>query len=255
MPRSFAPTGPIHSRPTPAGWGLGPALALTIALLPLLPALAADLPAGFVRLRDVDPSIRQDMRYAGSMNFLGRPAAGYEAPECILTEQAAQALSEVQQAATQRGVTLVVFDCYRPVRAVEDFVRWVKEGGPPEPRWHPKIKRSQLIAKGYIGAKSNHSRGSTVDLALAPLQGPAATDDACGSQGTNTLEFGGGFDCFDEKSRTAAPGISTAAAINRKQLVAWMKEGGFRNYAGEWWHFTLRDEPFEKRFDFPVDSK
>lgn len=232
------------------------ALSALASLLTPLPAPAADLPAGFVRLKDVDPTIRQDMRYAGSLNFMGRPAEGYSAAECILTQPAASALAGVQKAMSDYGVTLVVFDCYRPERAVADFVRWTKRGGPPDPRWHPKVKRGDLIAEGYIAGRSAHSRGSTVDLALAPLAGPVAADPDCGAGGTNALDFGTGFDCFDPRSRTANPDLPTAAAINRRKLVAVMQDFGFRNYSREWWHFTLSDEPYKtRRFDFPIEPK
>lgn len=228
--------------------------AAIIALIPL-PVLAADLPAGFVRLRDADPTIRQDMRYAGSLNFMGRPAKGYGAAECILTRQAAKALSQAQKAAKADGLTLLVFDCYRPIRAVDDFVGWVKEGGSPDRRWHPNDKRGDLIARGYIGAKSSHSRGSTVDLALAPVDGTGAPDPDCGADKAGTIDFGGGFDCFDPKSATAFGALSPEALANRKRLVAMMQAAGFVNYKREWWHFTLKNEPFKKRFDFPIESR
>lgn len=228
------------------------------ALLPLasLPALAADLPAGFVYLSEADASIRQDVRYAGRYNFLGRAAKAYDAPQCILTEQAAAALSAAQSKLAGQNLTLVVFDCYRPVSAVQDFVAWTTQGRGTDPRWHPKVKRSQLIAKGYIGRRSAHSRGSTVDVALAPLdRALAAPDPECGAAGTATIDFGTGFDCFDPKTRTAAKGLSAQAESNREKLVALMLAAGFRNYAGEWWHFTLREEPFQnKSFDFPVTA-
>jgi D-alanyl-D-alanine dipeptidase len=194
------------------------------------------------------------MRYAGSLNFMGRPAKGYEAAECILTGKAAKALAEVQKAVKDEGLTLVVFDCYRPIRAVDDFVAWTKERGPANPQWHPTVKRSALIAQGYIGAKSSHSRGSTVDLALAPLEGPGAPDPDCGAQKTGILDFGAGFDCFDPKSTTAFSPLSPEATANRGRLVAAMTAAGFVNYKREWWHFTLKDEPFEQRFDFPIES-
>jgi D-alanyl-D-alanine dipeptidase len=213
-----------------------------------------------VRLADIDPTIRQDMRYAGSANFLGRPARGYEAPVCILTERAARALSKVQQHVASEGLTLVVFDCYRPVQAVDDFVAWTRQGGPTDPRWYPKVKRSDLIAEGYIGERSSHSRGSTVDVALGHIDVHAATslpDPDCGAEKSGTLEFGTGFDCFDKRSYTAHSPLPDGAVANRQKLVAAMRRAGFRNYSHEWWHFTLENEPYNtKRFDFPVtDAK
>ncbi|WP_281407739.1 M15 family metallopeptidase [Mesorhizobium sp. B2-3-15] len=114
-----------------------------------LPAPADPLPAGFVRLAEVAPSIRQDIRYANADNFLHRKVNGYDAPVCILTREAAEALSRVQRAIATRGLTLVVFDCYRPARAVADMGEWTAAGG-PDPQWYPKVKRGDLIAKGYV---------------------------------------------------------------------------------------------------------
>ena len=226
---------------------------LAIAIPP--PTHAAPLPAGFVRLADVDPSIRQDIRYAGLENFLHRKAEGYDGPVCILTAQAAKALSRVQQAMTEKGLTLVVFDCYRPAQAVADMGKWTREGGPPDPQWYPTVKRGDLIAEGYVGELSSHSRGSTVDLAIATLEKTSPARPACGAPDGDTLDFGTGFDCFDPKSQTASALIGAEAASNRKLLLAAMHAAGFRNYAREWWHFTLAKEPFPKqRFDFPVTA-
>jgi D-alanyl-D-alanine dipeptidase len=229
--------------------------AILATLLATLPASADPLPAGFVRMADVDPTIRQDIRYAGLENFLHRKADGYDAPVCILTSQAAQALSGVQKALAADGLTLVVFDCYRPTRAVADMGKWTREGGPPDPQWYPLVKRGDLIAKGYIGELSTHSRGSTVDVAIARSDGKSTSSAACGAAGAGTLDFGTGFDCFDPASETAHRPLSVDAAANRKKLLDAMRAGGFKNYAREWWHYTLANEPFPKqRFDFPVTA-
>ncbi|MGE0503490.1 MAG: M15 family metallopeptidase [Rhizobiaceae bacterium] len=227
-------------------------LAAIAVLFVTAPAIAGDLPAGFVRLADIDATIRQDMRYAGSLNFLGRPAAGYEAPACILTEEAASALSRVQARLAAESLTLVVFDCYRPQRAVDDFMAWVRGGKGFDARWHPRVSRQRLRAEGYIAGRSGHSRGSTVDLAIAGLGRAAPSDPTCGAMGAATLDFGTGFDCFDDESRTASKAIPAAARDNRRLLVETMRAEGFVNYSREWWHFTLADEPQRKRFDFPV---
>ncbi|WP_292332862.1 M15 family metallopeptidase [Mesorhizobium sp.] len=234
---------------------LGVALAAALALLSATPtpALADPLPPGFVRLADVDPTIRQDIRYAGRENFLRRKVDGYDAPVCVLTTQAAKALSSVQKVVAARSLTLVVFDCYRPARAVADMVRWTREAGPPDPQWYPTVRRGDLIAKGYIGELSSHSRGSTLDLAIADAT--SAVHPACGAPDGDTLDFGTGFDCFDPMSETAHRPLPAEAAANRKMLLAAMHAAGFRNYAREWWHFTLAKEPFPKqRFDFPVTA-
>ena len=229
------------------------------ALLPavaVFPVFANPLPAGFVRLADVDPTIRQDIRYAGLENFLHRKANGYDAPVCILTKEAAKALSGVQIALTAKGLTLVVFDCYRPARAVADMGAWTRQGGPPDPQWYPKVKRGDLIANGYVGELSSHSRGSTVDLAIAEMDKSNQAYPGCGAPDTGTLDFGTGFDCFDPASETAHHPLPAEAAANRNMLVSAMRAAGFRNYAREWWHFTLAEEPFPKqRFDFPVTAE
>ncbi|TPN43599.1 M15 family metallopeptidase [Mesorhizobium sp. B1-1-9] len=231
------------------------AATILVATIPL-PTFANPLPAGFVRLADVDPTIRQDIRYAGLENFLHRKASGYEAPVCILTEQAANALSGVQKAIAAKGLTLVVFDCYRPARAVANMGEWTRQGGPPDPQWYPKVKRSDLIAKGYVGELSSHSRGSTLDVAIARTDGPPASKPTCGAIDAVTLDFGTGFDCFDPSSETAHRPLGREAAANRKLLVDAMRAGGFKNYAREWWHFTLANEPFRiRRFDFPVSAR
>ncbi|AZO13179.1 D-alanyl-D-alanine dipeptidase [Mesorhizobium sp. M3A.F.Ca.ET.174.01.1.1] len=234
-----------------------PWLVVFLATLALFsPASADPLPSGFVRLADVDATIRQDIRYAGADNFLRRKVDGYEAPVCILTEQAARALSNVQKAIAAKGLTLVVFDCYRPARAVADMVRWTMQGGPPDPQWYLNVDRGDLIAKGYVGELSSHSRGSTVDLAIAEKKGNGTIHPTCGAPDAGTLDFGTGFDCFDPASETARRPLPIVAAANRKILLSAMRAAGFRNYAREWWHFTLAPEPFPKqRFDFPVTAQ
>jgi D-alanyl-D-alanine dipeptidase len=226
-------------------------LALTF-IATAVPAIAGDLPEGFVRLSDVDATIRQDMRYAGSLNFLGRPAKGYEAAACILTEEAASALKRVQSSLAGDNLTLVVFDCYRPQSAVDDFMAWVGSGKGTDARWHPDVSRERLRAEGYIAGRSGHSRGSTVDLAIAPLDTLGPPNPTCGTTGVETLDFGTGYDCFDTKSETASKAVSSYARENRRLLVDSMRAEGFVNYSREWWHFTLADEPQKKRFDFPV---
>ncbi|MGE0281829.1 MAG: M15 family metallopeptidase [Rhizobiaceae bacterium] len=225
-----------------------------ISLAAAQSSIAADLPRGFIYLSKIAPDIQQHMAYAGPDNFFGRPARGYEAPACILTEKAAKALSRAQRVFTPKNLSLVVLDCYRPESAVRDFASWVDAGGNIDPLWSPKTPRNQLIKQGYIGRRSAHSRGSTVDIAIVSNADPTTwTKPTCGIAMPNTLDFGSGFDCFDAISRTTYRPLSEAAIANRKLLLDTMKAAGFRNYAGEWWHFTLMGEPFpKKRFDFPI---
>ena len=190
---------------------------------------AGGLPPGFVRLADIAPSVKQDLRYAGSDNFTGRPVPGYGAAQCWLRREAAEALAQVQAAAAKDGLSLVVYDCYRPQRATDAFVAWA---GDPKDQiakaaYYPEVEKSRLFAQGYIGAKSAHSLGTTVDLALQSADGAR-------------LDFGTPFDLFSPRSATHAAGTPPAAARNRSELVKRMAAAGFENYKNEWWHFTLK---------------
>ena len=129
----------------------------------MLPAAAwagSGLPKGFVYLRDIDPTIVQDIRYAGSHNFVGRPIRGYRAAECILSEPAANALATVQRKLTEKQLSLIVWDCYRPKRAVDDFVRWSKDPAHSEMKaeFYPRTDKDKLFALGYLAKRSAHSR-------------------------------------------------------------------------------------------------
>ncbi len=225
------------------------------------------LPPFFTYLRAVDDTILQEMRYFGVHNFLGRKVRGYEAAECILTKRAALALKSVQQRLVKRGLSLKVYDCYRPVRAVKDFVKWSQNNDQKtKPEFYPTLPKRRLFALGYIARRSAHSRGSTVDLAIVPLPPEQQPDFSFDKQracfesyekrfGDNSLDFGTGFDCFHELSHTRNPNIGEIARRNRQLLVSEMARAGFVNYSKEWWHFTLRDEPYRKKhFDFPITA-
>jgi zinc D-Ala-D-Ala dipeptidase len=212
-----------------------------VAVFGVQAALAQDRPADFVDAATVVPGLIVEMRYAGSHNFVGRPIDGYQAPHCLLTHQAAAALAEVARDLAPRYV-IKVFDCYRPTRAVANFVRWARDlhdvAGKPE--FYPDVDKRTLFRDGYIAAYSGHSRGATVDLTLALPDG-------------KELDMGTPFDFFSPRSWTADPSISPAAHANRILLATAMRRGGFRPYDREWWHFTLRAEPFPQTyFDFPV---
>jgi D-alanyl-D-alanine dipeptidase len=205
-------------------------------------ALAQERPAAFVDAATVVPGLVLDMRYAGSHNFVGRPIDGYVAPHCLLTQPAAAALAEVARDLEPRGLVIKAFDCYRPVRAVENFMHWARDltdtAGKVE--FYPDVDKRTLFRDGYIASHSGHSRGSTIDLTLARADG-------------RELAMGTPFDFFSSKSWTADPTIGAEQHANRMVLAAAMHRRGFRGYDKEWWHFTLRDEPFpETYFDFPV---
>ncbi|MCP2256356.1 D-alanyl-D-alanine dipeptidase [Streptoalloteichus tenebrarius] len=235
------------------------------------PAVADEkAPPGFVALRDVDPTIRQEIRYAGLHNFVGRPVRGYQEPTCLLTRQAALALREAQRMLLRQGYTLKVYDCFRPQRAVNDFVAWAKRvrDDRMKAEFYPEVDKSRLFEDGYIAEKSGHSRGSTVDLTVVRLpvrpQRPYVPGERLrpcfapvGERfPDNSVDMGTGFDCFDTRAHTDDPRVSATARENRQRLRAAMESAGFTNYPLEWWHYTLRDEPFpDTYFDFPVTRR
>ena len=241
-----------------------------LALLALTgPAAAAErLPTGFVYLRDVDPSIAQDMRYAGSDNFTGHPLPGYDAPECVLRRAVAQALAQVQADLARENLSLKVYDCYRPTRAVRAFMRWANDGArdAPTKRFFPALEKHMLFASGYIAAHSAHSTGSAVDLTLiarpaapAPPFDPHAAYGPCtGPEAErapdNSLDMGTGFDCFDERSHTSSGANTPAQKRWRALLVAAMRARGFHNYFREWWHFSFGPRG-EQSYDFPIEGR
>lgn len=207
---------------------------------------APQKPAGFVDARAMIPGLVVEMRYAGKENFVGRPIDGYEAPVCLLTRQAAAALTQVQQQLSASDLGLKVFDCYRPARAVADFARWARDPQDQARKadYYPNIDKSQLFALGYIAERSGHSRGSTLDVTLVNLATKAEID------------MGSGYDLFDTRSWPTDQTVSPAQRDNRTKLQAVMTAHGFRPLAEEWWHFTLNAEPHpETYFDFPVQPR
>lgn len=223
---------------------------------------------GFVYLSDTDPSIVQDMRYAGSHNFVGRPINGYASGDCILTSVAAQALKQVQAGLAPKGLSLIVWDCYRPERAVQDFMNWTQTPDQPmKGEFFPRVDKSRLFALGYLAKRSRHSRGSTVDLAIVPTALKAAPQYQKGTRQSpcfapkgerfedGTLDFGTGQDCLDVTSSFSNTEVGKVARDNRSLLRDAMISAGFQPYEKEWWHFELKNEPFKTEFDFPVIAK
>ena len=203
---------------------------------------AQERPAGFVDAATVVPGLIVEMRYAGAHNFVGRPIDGYEAPRCLLTKAATNALAGVAKDVAAYGLVIKVFDCYRPTRAVANFVRWARDlndtAGKAE--FYPDVDKRTLFRDGYIASQSGHSRGSTIDMTLAHADG-------------RELDMGTPFDFFSTKSWPNSAGVSHDAMVNRGELRTAMQHNGFRPYDREWWHFTLRGEPFpDTYFDFPV---
>ncbi len=237
------------------------------AILAPMPAGAMEMPKDFVYLSDIDPTIEQDMRYAGADNFTGQPVPGYDAPECVLVRQAAEALKAVQADVKAKGLRLKVYDCYRPAQAVAAFVAWAKAPDDPDSKavHYPDLAKTELFPQGYIAAVSGHSHGATMDLTLVPLDAhptsPAPREQALGAcsappddrEADNSIDMGTGFDCFDVKANTETAGLTPEEQENRKSLVEAMDRHGFKNYDKEWWHYTLENEPYpDTVFDFPI---
>jgi D-alanyl-D-alanine dipeptidase len=200
--------------------------------------------AGMVDVASLAPGIRFDMRYAASDNFIGAPVRGYEAPRCYLLRPVAEALARVQASIAAHGQSLVVFDCYRPVRAVRHFVAWSRDLGDQrtKPEYYPRLDKTTLLGD-YIAETSGHSRGATVDLGLM-----TCTDSHC-----REVDMGTPFDLFDSRANTASREITPMQQANRRKLFEAMRAAGFVNYPMEWWHYTFQPEPTpETAYDFPV---
>lgn len=202
------------------------------------------LPADFVYLNEIDATIIQEVRYFSHDNFIGRPIKGYEAGQCILTKKAAVALSAVQKRLLPQNLSLKVFDCYRPQTAVNDFIDWSKDETDQKMKkqYYPHVNKVDMFKLGYLAEKSGHSRGSTADLTIVYLSGNKPE-----------MDMGTHFDFMDELSHTLNPNVHGEKRNNRLFLRGMMEEAGFEPYELEWWHFTLKDEPFpDTYFDFPV---
>jgi D-alanyl-D-alanine dipeptidase len=198
---------------------------------------------GFVFLDEVLTGIRWDAKYATWDNFTGTPVAGYEVNRVAGSHALADALVDAKARAASHGFGLLLWDAYRPQRAVDRFLEWSgqPDDGRTKPRFYPNIERAEMFTRGYVARRSGHSRGSAVDLTLYRLENGELTD------------MGGGHDLMDERSHHGAPDVSPVVACNRRMLCAVMERSGFVRYEREWWHYVLRDEPYpDTYFDFPI---
>ncbi|MGD9695441.1 MAG: D-Ala-D-Ala dipeptidase VanX [Thermoleophilia bacterium] len=197
----------------------------------------------FAFVDELVAGVRWDAKYATWDNFTGRPVDGYLANRIVGTRAMCAALERARDEAATRGLGLLLWDGYRPQRAVDCFLRWARqpEDGRTKLRHYPNIDRAQMFERGYVAARSGHTRGSTVDLTLYHL--------ASGE----LVPMGGGYDLMDAVSHHGARGITRAEAGNRRCLRSLMEACGFRPYEREWWHYTLRGEPYpDSYFDFTI---
>jgi len=240
---------------------------LVVALIPEV-ARAQALPGGFVYLRDVDPSILQDIRYATSNNFVGKVLSGYEAGECVVKRDVALRLKAVQQELAKQKLSLKMFDCYRPARASMDMVRWSRDGKETasQRRYNPALAKADLFRLGYIAAYSGHSTGAALDLTLVDLTADnsasfdpkkayadcTAPVEARAPEGS--IDMGTGYDCSDLKANTRSSAITAEQRKWRNTLVTAMRSQGFVNYFREWWHFSLPGAGGQA-YDFPIKRR
>ena len=199
---------------------------------------------GFVALAEACPDVLQEIRYFTTFNFVGRRIPGYTRPVAYLTRTAADSLQAVSRELMQMGYRLKVFDAYRPQQAVEYFIRWARDLDDQlmKPYFYPDCPKSELFRRGYLAHKSGHSRGSTVDVTLYDMQQQRDVD------------MGSTYDLLGEPSHFAYTQGLTPEQIRHRQLLRQvMSRHGFRPIACEWWHFTLRGEPYPNTyFDFEV---
>jgi len=219
---------------------------LTILLIFILVQglFGKDLPEGFVYINEFIPNAVIDLRYSTNHNFIGKPIDGYKSQKCIISKKAAIALEEVEKELAEYGFGIKIFDSYRPQRAVDHFVRWAKvlDDTLTKSEFYPTVDKKDLFKKGFIASKSSHTRGSTVDLTIINLKDG------------KKLDMGSNFDYFGKLSWVINSNITTEQQAHRALLQIIMKKNGFKNYSKEWWHFTLKNEPFPKTyFDFPVE--
>ncbi|AJM77022.1 D-Ala-D-Ala dipeptidase VanX [Rathayibacter toxicus] len=197
----------------------------------------------FAFVDEIVPGIRWDAKYATWDNFTGKPVDGYDVNRILGTTALCLALRNTQEMAISRGLGLVLWDGYRPQRAVDNFLRWSEqpEDGKKKKRHYPRIDRRAMFELGYVASRSGHSRGSTVDLTV--------DDRATGL----LVPMGGDHDLMDEVSHHGAAGIEEHLAENRLRLRTLMEDCGFIAYECEWWHYTLADEPYpDTYFNFPI---
>ncbi len=221
------------------------------------PTLNTDDASGFVVITDVVPDAILEIRYYSTYNFIGTRIDGYQEPTALLTRQAADSLKAVSDELVAMGYRLKIYDAYRPQMAVDHFVRWGEDLNDTlmKQYFYPNLDKAVLFDQGYIARRSGHSRGSTVDLTLFDMNTEKEVD------------MGGTFDWFgieshpdfggnpNTKEYNGNVGITAEQFQNRMILRTVMLKHGFKPYDEEWWHFTLKGEPYpDTYFTFPVTT-
>lgn len=199
---------------------------------------------GFVQIHEVMPNVIYDIRYYSSDNFVGARVDGYLKPTAYISQEAATALKKVQDKLNEEGLGLKVFDAYRPQKAVDHFVRWGKlvNDTLTKRKYYPDIDKARVFELGYVAKRSGHTRGSTIDLTIINLETK------------KELDMGSPWDFFGPISHHDTDMVSAFHTDNRNKLRSLMLQYGFKEYTNEWWHYTLRDEPYpDTYFDFYVE--
>lgn len=205
------------------------------------PRHAEFLPEGFCYVDEVAPEVLADLKYAGNDNFVGRPIDGYLGKRLILRRDAAMALRRAADLLRARGYGLLVWDAYRPLRAMSDFRAWSRTpDDSSRAEFYPRITKQGIYDGRYIGDSSEHTWGIAVDLTLVSL--------ATG----RPVDMGGRHDFLDASSATDSDEVSPAQRANRHRLRDAMRAAGFNNYSKEWWHYRLANSEPWVAYDFPV---
>lgn len=219
-------------------------LAIKLFLMLFTTLTFGQLPEGFVYVSDIIPDLEVELRYFTNNNFVGRRVDGYKTNKLVLTKQTAEALKLVHEDLQNMNLCLKIYDGYRPQIAVNHFIRWARDLNDTikKPVFYPNVDKANLFKEEYIASRSGHSRGSTVDLTIID-----------GNTG-KPLDMGSVYDFFGEKSWLNYENITKEQKANRQLLQKVMAKFGFRNYIKEWWHFTLRNEPYKNTyFNFPIE--
>ncbi len=219
-------------------------LKLNILFVLITNLLFAQLPKGFVYVEKKIPDIKTELRYFTNNNFIGQKITGYNKDVCILSSQATNALKKVQDELKSFNLSIKIFDAYRPQRAVNHFIKWARalNDTVKKHEYYPDVDKKDLFKDQYIATRSRHSSGSTLDVTLVDLD--------TGEE----LDMGTPYDYFGPQSWIHFIRLTTQQKANRLLLQTVMTKHGFRPYPWEWWHFTLRGEPFkDQHFDFPVE--